>query len=264
MTDRTEATARELIRQHGAGERYRTLEGALKPVDLDEAYAAQFRLHAIHAAERAAGGRGPLGGRKIALASKVQQELCGVDHPIAGGVFARDIHMSPATLRMADFNGPGLEFELAAKLAAPVAPGEGPFDAASILPKVASLHPAFEIIIDRHADYAKIEATTMVADNCWCAGVVLGPEIEGWRGLDVDALPCELLWNDEPPVTARAGDAGPLEKLAWVATELARRGQGLQAGDVVITGSVIRTRAPKAGDRVRYRIAGREVSLTMV
>ena len=260
MTDRTDATARELKRQHEAGETYRTLEGALKPVDIDEAYAAQFRLHQLHLEN----GRGPLAGRKIALASKVQQELCGVNHPIAGGVFKRDIHQSPATLRMADFNGPGLEFEMAAVLSEGVSPGEGPFDAQSIRAKVKSLHPAFEMIIDRHADYSKIEATTMVADNCWCAGVILGPEIENWRDLDLDDLPCELLWNDEPPVHARSGDAGPLDKLAWIATELARRGQSLNPGDVVITGSVIRTRAPKAGDHVRYRIAGYETSVKMV
>ncbi|MEO1613525.1 MAG: hypothetical protein AAFU55_14405, partial [Pseudomonadota bacterium] len=61
---RTDVIAREIIRQHQAGERYRNFSGDLAPRDIDEAYAAQFRLHEIHAAE----GRGPLAGRKIALA----------------------------------------------------------------------------------------------------------------------------------------------------------------------------------------------------
>ncbi len=86
MTDRLDTIAREIIRQHEAGESFTNLSGDLAPRDIKEAYAAQFRLHEIHAAE----GRGPLAGRKIALASAVQQELCGVDHPLAGGCWGAE------------------------------------------------------------------------------------------------------------------------------------------------------------------------------
>ena len=51
---------------------------------MDEAYLAQKLFH-----EQS--GRSELGGHKIALASKVQQELCGIDHPIAGGIFKNEI-----------------------------------------------------------------------------------------------------------------------------------------------------------------------------
>ncbi|QIE55727.1 hypothetical protein G5B40_09865 [Pikeienuella piscinae] len=249
-TDRTDAIAREIIRQHEAGEPFRNLEGDLAPRDMAEAYAAQFRLQEIHAET----GRGALGGRKIALASKVQQALCGVDHPLAGGIFASEIHDSPATLDLAAYHGLGLEFELAVKLGADITPDDGPLDAAAARGRVASIHPAFEMIIDRGADYSALNGLTMAADNAWCAGIVLGPAIEGWRELDVDELSGALFWNDEPPATARVGDADPFGSLAWVASVLTGAGRALKAGEVIITGSVIRTRAPQAGDHVRYRI----------
>lgn len=260
MTDRADAIAAEIKRSHEAGERYRNLEGALEPASLEEAYAAQYRLHQLHVHN----GRGPLGGRKIALASKVLQELCGVNAPIAGGIFAREIWPSGAEIRVADFNGPGLEFELAAKLGADITPGEGPFDRESIRTKVESVHPAFEIIIDRGADYSNLRALTMAADNAWCGGVVLGPPIPGWRDMNIDALPAVMRWNDEPPVEAKAGDSDPFGSLAWVANVLTGAGQSLKAGEIVITGSVIKTRAPKPGDRVRHQIGAWEVELRAI
>lgn len=250
MTEKIDAIAREIMRQHEAGETYGNLTGDLAPADLAEACAAQFRLHELHAKA----GRGPIGGRKIALASAVQQELCGVDHPIPGGVFANEIHDSPATLTLSDFHGLGLEFELAAVLARDIAPGDGPFDERTIRDAVADLRPAFEMIIDRGADYGDLNALTMIADNAWCAGIVLGPPLADWREADVNALPVALRWNDEPTVEATAGGADPFGSLAWVVGELTGAGRTLAEGEVVITGSVIRTRAPVAGDHVRYRV----------
>ncbi|WP_340109067.1 hypothetical protein [Pikeienuella sp. HZG-20] len=250
MNDRPDAIAREIIRQHRARETFRNLDGELAPRDMAEAYAAQFRQHEI----QAEGGRGPLGGRKIALASKPLQTLCGVNEPIAGGVYAREILQSPATIRLADFHGLGLEFELAAVMAEDIPPGSDAHDAASIRGKIAALHPAFELIIDRNADYSALNALTIAADNAWSGGIVLGPALPDWRDADVDEWRGALLWNDEAPVDARIGEADPFGSLAWVAGVLNRAGAGLRAGDVVITGSVIRTRVPEPGDRVRYRI----------
>lgn len=267
MSDRADAIAREIMRQHAAGERFRNLPAPLAPTDMAEAYAAQFRLHALHdaGAGGSEGGRGRLGGRKIALASAVQQALCGVDHPIAGGIFADEIHESPGRLPLADYHGLGLEFELAVKLGRDLSPGDGPFTAAGMRAAAASIHPAFEMIVDRGADYGDLDARTMAADNAWCAGVVLGPAIEGWREADVEGMAVSLHWNDEPPLSALVGDADPFGSLAWVAEVLTGAGQVLRAGEVVITGSVIKTRAPEVGDHVRYRIGdGAEVAVSIV
>jgi 2-keto-4-pentenoate hydratase len=44
--------------------------------------------------------------------------------------------------------------------------------------------------------------------------------------------------------------------LAWLANLLAARGRGMKAGEIVITGSALRTRFPETGDEVTYRIDG--------
>jgi 2-oxo-3-hexenedioate decarboxylase/2-keto-4-pentenoate hydratase len=44
----------------------------------------------------------------------------------------------------------------------------------------------------------------------------------------------------------------PLEALAWIANDLASRGLGLWRSDIVITGSLVPSRYPEAGDVVRF------------
>ncbi|MEE8244349.1 MAG: hypothetical protein V3R27_05110, partial [Pseudomonadales bacterium] len=58
--------------------------------------------------------------------------------------------------------------------------------------------------------------------------------------------------------------ADPLGSLAWVANLITGMGGTIHAGDIVITGSVIKTRYPEPGDRMRYDIDGRaDVVLTI-
>lgn len=247
--------AHEIIAQHRSGRRFHALTGALVPRDIDEAYEAQSALHALHAK----GERGALGGRKIALASAVQQQLCGIDHPIAGGIFKSEILESPADIVRADYHGLGIEFELAVEIGRDItAPGH---DRDSIRGHIAAIRPAFELIIDRGADYSTLDARTMIADNAWCAGVILGDPIADWHGRDIDALACVLDWTGEDQATAVTGDADPLGSLAWVANLVTGQGQRIRAGEIIITGSVIKTRYPKSATTARYAIAGEAVEL---
>lgn len=255
--ERAEEIAWEIVRQHREGEAFYNLSAGLAPRDLDEAYAAQNALHKIHASE----GRGILGGRKIALASKVQQDLCGVDHPIAGGIFKQEILESPADVRLSDYHGLGIEFELAIEIGRETS--EPGFDRESIRAQIAAIRPAFEMIIDRDANYNTLDARSMIADNAWGAGIVLGPPIPDWHETDIDALTCRLTWTGEEDVEALSGDADPLGSLAWIANLVTEQGGHLSDGDIIITGSVIKTRYPTGGEHVRYAIAGQTVELTI-
>ena len=141
-----------------------------------------------------------------------------------------------------------------------------PWTRESIGDHVAALRPAFELIEDRDADYGDLDAASILADRCWCAGVVLGPRVEDWQGLDLAAAPVALSWNGEVVERAATGDSmgHPFEGLAWVANHLAGRGQSLREGEIVITGSALKTRFPEPGDAVIYRIDGLgEVSLSV-
>ena len=143
--DRLEQIAQFMLDQHKLKQNFQNLPKSLMPKDFDEAYKIQqiFQRNS---------GRGDLGGFKIALASKVQQELCGIDHPIAGGIFANEIKTSPAIFELHNFHGLGLEFEIAVTLSDDLKPEMGPFNNQNIRKFIKSLSPAFELIIDRDAE----------------------------------------------------------------------------------------------------------------
>jgi 2-keto-4-pentenoate hydratase len=246
--------ADHIFEAHRRRARFERLRGELAPASLAEAYDVQDEVHRRFAEA----GWGELGGHKIALTSRAIQELCGVDQPAGGAIFASTIRSSPATLRLADFMHLGLEFELGVRLGRDLPAAGAPYTLAKVTPAVATCMPAFELIEDRNADYADLDAASILTDKCWCGGVVLGPEVTDWRGLDLETTPVELDWNgavvDQGVTGAAMGH--PFESLAWLANLLASRGRGMRAGDIVITGSALKTRFPEPGDRVTYRIAG--------
>jgi 2-keto-4-pentenoate hydratase len=247
--------ARKIFEANRDRERFRRLRGADAPGSMEAAYRIQDEVHRLFEVE---GALGPLGGHKIALTSRAVQELCGVDRPAYGAIFAGTIQRSPATLKATGFMHLGLEFELAVAIGSDVPASDAPYDRATIAPHVEACMPAFELIEDRRADYRDLDAESILTDRCWCAGVVLGAPVTGWRELDLAATPVELLWNGEVVDRGVAGDSlgHPLEGLAWIANHLAARGRAMTRGDVVITGSALKTRFPEIGDEVTYRIAG--------
>ena len=245
--DRLEQIAQFMLDQHNAKQNFENLPETLMPSDFDQAYEAQrvFQKNS---------GRGELGGFKIALASKVQQELCGIDHPIAGGIFANEIKNSPSTFELSNFHGLGLEFEIAVTLSDDLKPDMDSLNRDNIRKYIKCLSPAFELIIDRDADYSNINPLTMITDNAWCSGIVLGKELPNWENLDLDMIQSQLFWNDEAPQNAMIKDANPLESLAWVSNLLLSLGRIIPKDSVIITGSVIKTRAPKQGDHIIYNV----------
>lgn len=245
--------ARHLHQENQARRPFQWLRGDLAPASMAEAYAAQSELHRLWAEA----GVGRLAGWKIAVTSKAMQELCGIDQPCVGGMLDNNIHSGPAHISASDYVRLGLEFELAARVGEDMDADGGPYDAGSARARTAAVMPAFELIEDRGADYAGFDALSLVADNTWNGGVVLGAEIDGWRDVDWPSAPVTLDYNDEVE-TAVAGDAmgDPFAGLAAVANNLLERGLNLKAGDIVITGSTIKTRFAAPGDRARYAIDG--------
>jgi len=236
-------------------QKFRRLRGADAPPSMEVAYRIQDEVHRLFTEE---GGFGPLGGHKIALTSRAVQELCGVDQPAYGAIFASVIRPSPAVVSAAEFMHLGLEFELAVRIGRDVPASGAPYDRASIAPFVATCMPAFELIEDRNADYGDLDAESILTDRCWCGGVVLGAPVTDWQSIDLATTPVELLWNGEVVDEGVAGDSmgHPLEGLAWIANHLAPLGRSMTAGEIVITGSALKTRFPEPGDEVTYRIAG--------
>ena len=86
--------------------------------------------------------------------------------------------------------------------------------------------PAFELIEDRNADHGDVDALSILVDNSWCAGVVLGPPSTDWHSLDLADTPVSLRVNDAPPAAAVTGAAmgNPLNSLSGSPTSSPRAG----------------------------------------
>ena len=51
-------------------------------------------------------------------------------------------------------------------------------------------------------------------------------------------------------------DANPLQSLSWVANLMISQGKVIHTDSIIITGSVIKTRAPLVGDKIIYDVGG--------
>src|SRR5205085_7435854 len=120
---------------------------------------------------------GPLVGYKIGCTSAVMQQYLDIPHPCGGGVFAKGVHESGAKLRFGDYVSAGVECEIAVRLARNLQPSEAPFTAEWVMEAIEAYHPAIEIVDDRYVEWETAGAPTLVADDFFGAGCVLGAPV---------------------------------------------------------------------------------------
>jgi 2-oxo-3-hexenedioate decarboxylase/2-keto-4-pentenoate hydratase len=173
-----------------------------------------------------------------------------------GGVIDNKLHTSPARLRHADYLHVGVECEMVARLGRDLSAPAAPFTRASVSDAVDAMMAGMEIVDDRYVDYKSMDTPTLIADDFFDAGCVLGAPVTNWRALDLTALTGVTLIDGVEVGRGRGADVmgHPFEALAWLANHLARRGRSLRAGEFVFTGSVVETKWVSAGQRVTMRI----------
>lgn len=227
--------------------------GAAAPLDM----AAGYRLQAIANATLSR-TLGPVAGWKIGCTTPVMQAYLGIDQPCAGAVFATTVHASPAELDRRGFVRPGVECEIAVRLGRDLGPGDAPLSRARVAEAVAAVMAAIELVDDRYTDFRALGAPTLIADNFFGAGCVLGPEVADWRRHDLAALRGRMTIDGRLYGEGR-GDAilgHPLDALLWLARHRSERGESLQAGCVVTLGSLVQTRWVERGQTVVVAIDG--------
>jgi 2-keto-4-pentenoate hydratase len=248
--------ARFIDEAHRARARYQNLPDALAPKSFDEAYAAQETLCALWEPRL-----GRIAGRKIAVTTKVMQELMGIDHPCGGTIFASRVHASPATIAKSDFVNVRIECELAVRLSRDLPKGTEPYTRESARAAVGEIMAAFELIEDRHADYKACKALSLIADNAWNGGIVIGAGKPPPAGSDLNGIRGVLRRNGQEELVGKTDD--PMGALAWVANLAASRGRPMTKGMVVITGSLVVTVDIAPGERLDFAIDGvGDVSMT--
>lgn len=233
----------------GSRTRFQLYRVDARPLTLAEAYGIQAEI--LARALRIPGNS--IAGYKVGLTTEKMQRFCNVAEPIAGRILSSGVHASGARLRKADFHRLGIESELALRIGKDI-PASA--DANDLIDCIDAIAAAFEVIDDRDADYAHLEASSIAAENSWNKGIVLGAATSPAAFGDLTGLEGRLLVNGEPIATGSSSDvlAGPLSILAWIAQFARAAGAPLRPGQWILTGSIIPTRFAVEGDTYTFQL----------
>ncbi len=235
------------------GEAYR--RGPVQPpsagnphLTVDDAYAVQE----LQVRDRIAAGARIIG-YKVGLTSAAMQQQLGVDSPDFGHLLDDMVYAADSPIPVAGFLQPRAEPEVALVLGAALA---GPrVTVSDVIAATAYALPAVEIIDSRVADW-RIGLVDTSADNASSGGLVLGATPVPLAGVDLALVGCVFRRNGRIVHTG-AGAAvigSPLHAAAWLANTLTARGVRLEAGHVVLTGSLTAAVPVVSGDAVTTTI----------
>lgn len=217
---------------------------------VQDAYAVQQRLMA----RRLAAGEKVIG-KKIGVTSQAVMDMLGVFQPDFGWLTDAMVYNEGESIPMQRLIQPKAEGEIAFVLKKTL---KGPgVTVADVLAATEGVMACFEIVDSRIADW-KIKIQDTVADNASCGVFVLGDRLVDVRDVDLTTCGMVLEKNGEIVVTG-AGAAAlghPANAVAWLANTLGAHGTALEAGEVVLSGSLGAMVPVKTGDNLRVTIGG--------
>jgi len=197
-----------------------------------DAYAVQLAQVATWTANGAV-----VKGHKVGLTSAAMQRQLGVDQPDFGHLLDTMFLPEGTTADYGRLLQPKAEPEIAFVLDRPL---RGPgVTVAEALAAVDFVLPALEIIDSQIADW-KITLPDTIADNASSGAVVLGSRPVRPDSVDLALTGCLLYRNGRIEGTGAGGAVlgSPVNALVWLANTLAPLGVTLEAGHVVLPGSV--------------------------
>ncbi|MBJ2345469.1 MULTISPECIES: 2-keto-4-pentenoate hydratase [Pseudomonas] len=243
-----------LVRLHDAGRTAHPLPSlAPEAYDVSAGYALQ--REALRR-RQAVGDR--LTGWKVAFAGRAAQERFGIDEPVLGALTDAMALQPGGTVPLARLIQPKLEIELAFVLGRALVPGF--YSDEDILAAISEIAPAFEIADCRWQGW-RFGVGAFLADNAAAGLYCLGPRVRftpdqlsqvNYR-LECDGAAC-----GEGNVLAR--EDTPVANLCWLVRRLLAEGQCVEAGQVVLSGSLL---APLDIKTAEYRLhmLGMELAL---
>lgn len=219
-----------------------------------DAYAIQ-RINVERRLQRGLHGRpARVVGRKIGITSKAVMEWLKVDEPDFGHLLDDMAIVDGGEVKRDDLVQPRIEGEIAFVLGRDLkGPGTCAHDVVAATDYVCA---ALEIIDSRVADW-KITYRDTVADNASSARFVLATTRSSLQGVDLPLCGMALRKNGRV-VSTGAGAAclgNPVNAVIWLADKLGSLGDGLKAGDVVLSGALGPVTPIERGDFVEIEVA---------
>jgi 2-keto-4-pentenoate hydratase len=228
-----------LAARRAGGEQGPRLPQALRPSDIDSALAIQAAV-----AERS-GAR--IAGWKCGMPADGRVTLA----PIG----AADMHAMSPCAAWARAGQVRIEPELAFILGCDLPARERPYAPAEVDAAIARTHLALELIDCRYDDADAAGFLEHLADGLFNQGLFLGPQVDGERARRCSVMPIRVTPGAGPQIEfdGRHPAADPRAPLYWLAEFLRSRGQGLQAGQAVITGSYVAAFDVPPGQEIAIR-----------
>ena len=193
-------------------------------------------------------------GKKIGVTSKPVQDMLNVRQPDFG--FLTDAMLvSDGVVKTDALIQPRAEAEIAFRLKAPLkGPGVTP---EMVIAATEYVTPCFEIVDSRIADW-KIKITDTVADNASCGVFALGEARGDPAALDLPNLAVKVRKNGAALSEGRgeAVQGAPQNAVAWLANTLGAYGIPFEAGEIILSGSLVPLEPVARGDAMEMDIPG--------
>jgi len=251
-----EAAAEALFQAETTGVQTGLLSLAHPGMTLDDAYAVQAAL----VARKKAAGLAVIGW-KIGLTSRAMQQALMIDTPDSGVLLSDMAFANGAVIPAGRFIQPRIEAEIAFAMKAPLKGGD--VTRAEVLAATDYVAPSLEILDTRilRADPATgttRKITDTVSDNAANGGIVLGDRRHAPG--EVDLRWVGVIVKRDGVVEETGLGAGvlddPVTGILWLVHRLARYGMGIEAGDVLLSGSFIRPVEAPPGSRFEADFGG--------
>jgi len=242
--------ARELFDALAGGQPIAPLTDSYPDMSIDDAYQISLAFLNIRKSENDE----KVIGKKIGVTSKPVQDMLGVFQPDFG--FLTDsMHVHDGKVHVDCHIAPMAEAEIAFKLKKGL---KGPgVTAQDVLDATDYVQPCFEIVDSRIKDW-KIKIQDTVADNASCGVFVLGETKVDPSGLDMAAFEVIVEKNGKE-ISRGVGSSvqgAPENAVAWLANTLGEYGIPFEAGEIILSGSLVPLHPAARGDKMTMSIAG--------
>lgn len=218
-----------LIKRRQTGTQGDRLPESCRPTTLAESLAIQAAVTEQWCAEE----NDTIGGWKCLLPPEGKL--------IVGPIYTRTIDsVAPVSLwsKPSDSNIARIEPELAFFFGRDLLPRERAYTAAEVDAAISRTHLALELINCRYQDPSQCEFPEMLADGLVNQGLFIGPQVDDELARNAHEFSLNVAQNGQlSHYDAKHPNGNPRAPLYWLAEFLRSQGQGIVAGQAVITGS---------------------------
>ena len=197
----------------------------------EEAYEIQAQV-----LEKMTEGDNAIAGHKLGLVSEGKQEQLGIPEPIFGYVTEENV-LDDRTIPTEDMIAPRLEAEVGFILGEDVSAPASPTD---IMMATDAVVPVVEILESRFKGWTIPTPQDVIADNTSTGHVFIGETMRAPTDVDLKTEGVVVTVDGETQSTGVGADVmgHPARSVAWLVNRLEDLDEGLEAGELVMSGGV--------------------------